>query len=95
MGTLLHPDDPERLGGYWLAARLGAGSQGVVYEAYDRTGARVAVKALHRDAQQFVRDRFGKEVDAARAVAPFCTARILDAALDADTPYIVRRPCRG
>ncbi|MGW1762990.1 protein kinase domain-containing protein [Streptomyces sp. NPDC002073] len=89
MGTLLHPDDPERLGGYWLAARLGAGSQGVVYEAYDRTGARVAVKALHRDAQQFVRDRFGKEVDAARAVAPFCTARILDAALDADTPYIV------
>ncbi|MER7763604.1 serine/threonine-protein kinase [Streptomyces sp. NPDC097619] len=89
MDTMLHPDDPERLGGYWLAARLGAGSQGVVYEAYDEQGARVAVKALHRDAQQFVRDRFAKEVEAARLVAPFCTARILDAAVAAEAPFIV------
>ncbi|MCB5167267.1 protein kinase [Streptomyces bambusae] len=89
MGSMLHPDDPERLGGYWLAARLGAGGQGVVYEAYDATGGRVAVKALHRDAEQFVRSRFAKEVDAARAVAPFCTARILDADVSDDAPYIV------
>ncbi|MFG1700456.1 protein kinase [Nonomuraea sp. NPDC049309] len=37
------PGDPERLGGYWLAARLGAGGRGVVYDAYDDEGRRFAV----------------------------------------------------
>ncbi|NYV75555.1 hypothetical protein HW445_14735, partial [Streptomyces sp. UH6] len=46
MATPLTAEDPERLGGYWLAARLGAGGQGVVYEAYDAAGARVALKTL-------------------------------------------------
>ncbi|MEW1868606.1 protein kinase [Streptomyces caelestis] len=78
MSTALGPDDPERLGGYWLAARLGSGGQGVVYEAYDAQGARVALKALHRGAEPFVRQRFGREATAARQVPPFCTARILD-----------------
>ncbi|MEV7417749.1 WD40 repeat domain-containing serine/threonine protein kinase [Streptomyces sp. NPDC089919] len=85
----LTPDDPQRIGGYWLAARLGAGGQGVVYEAYDAAGARVALKVLHRDADPFVRDRFGKEAEAAQRVAPFCTARVLDAAVDGDVPYLV------
>ncbi|MFJ5550040.1 protein kinase [Streptomyces sp. NPDC093225] len=88
-GTPLAPEDPQRIGPYWLAARLGAGGQGVVYEAYDADGARVALKALHRDADPFVRDRFGKEAEAARRVAAFCTARVLDAAVDGDTPYLV------
>src|SRR5262245_20534788 len=39
----LVPGDPERLGGYWLAARLGAGGRGVVYDAYDDEGRRFAV----------------------------------------------------
>ncbi|WP_329378875.1 WD40 repeat domain-containing serine/threonine protein kinase [Streptomyces sp. NBC_01716] len=97
MTTPLTPEDPERLGDYWIASRLGSGGQGVVYEAYDRGGARVAVKALRRDATQFVWDRFGKEAEAARKVAPFCTARILDVALppangaghEGAVPYIV------
>ncbi|WP_051796768.1 WD40 repeat domain-containing serine/threonine protein kinase [Streptomyces sp. NRRL S-87] len=88
-GTPLAPEDPQRIGPYWLASRLGAGGQGVVYEAYDADGARVALKALHRDADPFVRDRFGKEAEAARRVAAFCTARVLDAAVDGDTPYLV------
>ncbi|UBU11799.1 protein kinase domain-containing protein [Nonomuraea gerenzanensis] len=37
------PGDPERLGGCWLAARLGAGGRGVVYDAYDDEGRRFAV----------------------------------------------------
>ncbi|MFE6225983.1 protein kinase [Streptomyces sp. NPDC057854] len=88
-GSPLGPEDPERVGGYWLAARLGAGAQGVVYEAYDAAGARLALKLLRRDAGPFVRDRFAKEAEAARRVAPFCTARVLDASVQGDVPYLV------
>ncbi|MCZ9350701.1 hypothetical protein NGM36_12975 [Streptomyces mutabilis] len=77
MGSALTRDDPERIGGYWLAARLGAGGQGVVYEAYDASGTRYALKTLHREADPFLRDRFAREAEAARRVAAFCTARIL------------------
>lgn len=79
--------DPERIGGYAIARRLGSGGQGVVYEAYGRDGQRVALKALHQDAA--VRRPFDKEVTAARRVAAFCTARILDTDLDGAQPYIV------
>ncbi|MGW5265813.1 protein kinase domain-containing protein [Microbispora sp. NPDC004025] len=92
MVTVLLPGDPRRLGGYWLAGRLGEGGQGVVYEAYDEAGQRVAVKVLRpaggmEDEQ--ARARFAKEVDAARRVAPFCTARVIFADLEGPRPYIV------
>ncbi|MEZ0071009.1 serine/threonine-protein kinase [Planotetraspora sp. GP83] len=45
----LAPGDPRRIGDYWLAGRLGEGGQGVVYEAYDDAGRRVALKALRVD----------------------------------------------
>ncbi|MFD6798615.1 WD40 repeat domain-containing serine/threonine protein kinase [Streptomyces cyaneofuscatus] len=85
----LQTGDPERLGDYWLAARLGAGSQGVVYEAYNGAGTRVALKVVHYDASSFVRDRFVKELDSARRVASFCTAKILDSETQGERPYIV------
>ncbi|GLW21582.1 hypothetical protein Mame01_16250 [Microbispora amethystogenes] len=93
----LLPEDPERLGGYWLAGRLGAGGQGVVYEAYDSGGSRVAVKVLHGEAarDQELRGRFGREATAARRVASFCTARVLDAQLDGGQPYIVSEYVEG
>ncbi|MEW1836921.1 WD40 repeat domain-containing serine/threonine-protein kinase [Nonomuraea angiospora] len=78
-------DDPQRIGAYWLAGRLGAGGQGVVYDAYDGDGRRVAVKVLHAAD----RDRMRRESTAARRVASFCTARVLDVELDGDKPYIV------
>ncbi|MEU7894159.1 serine/threonine-protein kinase [Nonomuraea sp. NPDC049152] len=81
----LLPGDPQRLGGYWLAGRLGSGGQGVVYQAYDDSGARVAIKVLHNPDK----DRFVKEVTAARRVASFCTAKILAFDFDAAEPYIV------
>ncbi|MGW0591417.1 protein kinase domain-containing protein [Streptosporangium sp. NPDC002607] len=97
MSTTLIDGDPQRLGGYWLAGRLGAGGQGVVYEAYDAAGRRVAVKVLHGDAgsDPELRERFGREAAAARRVASFCTAGVLDADLDGPRPYIVSEYVEG
>ncbi|MFC7384681.1 protein kinase domain-containing protein [Sphaerisporangium rhizosphaerae] len=91
VASALSAGDPPRLGDYWLAGRLGAGGQGVVYEAYDAEGVRVAIKVLHADtaADPDLRSRFGREATAARRVASFCTARVLAVDLDAPKPYIV------
>ncbi|MEV7806301.1 WD40 repeat domain-containing serine/threonine-protein kinase [Microbispora sp. NPDC088329] len=95
-GTLL-PEDPERLGEYWLSGRLGSGGQGVVYEAYDGEGRRVAVKVLHGDAaaDPELRERFGREAAAARRVASFCTAPVIAAELEGPRPYIVSEYVEG
>ncbi|WP_066942432.1 serine/threonine-protein kinase [Microtetraspora fusca] len=95
--SALLPGDPPRLGDYWLAGRVGAGGQGVVYEAYDPEGVRVAVKVLHGDAASDpdLRARFGKEATAARRVASFCTARVLAVDLDGPKPYIVSEYVEG
>nr|BFE85614.1 hypothetical protein GCM10020093_082150 [Planobispora longispora] len=97
MSSGLIDGDPQRLGGYWLAGRLGAGGQGVVYEAYDAEGRRVAVKVLHGDAgtDAELRQRFGREATAARKVASFCTAAVIDADLDGPRPYIVSEYVEG
>ncbi|MFI7226693.1 protein kinase [Nonomuraea angiospora] len=87
----LAPGDPVKIGKYWLAGRLGSGVQGVVYEAYDDDGGRYALKVLHAE----VRDRLAKEVAAARRVASFCTARVIDADPAATPPYIVSEYVEG
>ena len=89
--SALTPDDPQRIGEYVLAARLGVGGQGVVYEAYGPDGGRVALKMLHRAAAAIPgsRGRLAKEVASARRVASFCTARVLAADSLAEQPYIV------
>ncbi|SDM12379.1 serine/threonine-protein kinase [Nonomuraea jiangxiensis] len=80
-----------QFGGYWLGRRLGAGGQGVVYEAYGASGERVAIKLLRLDRADSsdARARFAKEVAAAERVAGFCTARVIAADLGAAEPYIV------
>ncbi|MBO2455503.1 protein kinase [Actinomadura barringtoniae] len=90
MPVPLMESDPKQLGPYWLAARLGAGGQGVVYEGYDAQGSRVAVKALHADAvDEQIRSGLRKEISALQRVAAFCTARIIAADPDGAPPYIV------
>ncbi|WP_371780188.1 protein kinase domain-containing protein [Streptosporangium subroseum] len=85
------PEDLEQVGGYRLIRRLGSGGQGVVYLGRAPAGGDVAVKVLHSwmadDAD--ARRRFLREVDVARRVAPFCTARVLDMGLHGNRPYIV------
>ncbi|GAA4088264.1 bifunctional serine/threonine-protein kinase/ABC transporter substrate-binding protein [Actinomadura miaoliensis] len=91
MADPLLPDDPTALGAYTLEKRLGEGGQGVVYAGRDGDGRQVAVKLLHARLSDdpSARTRFVRELEAAERVAPFCTARILDADVDGDRPYIV------
>ncbi|TDD38335.1 serine/threonine protein kinase [Actinomadura sp. KC06] len=90
-GSPLQAHDPAAVGGYRLVARLGEGGQGVVYLAEDSEGRRVAVKCLkvRLDGDAKARERFAAEVAAAKRVAEFCTARVLDADLDGSVPYLV------
>ncbi|MEU4329905.1 serine/threonine-protein kinase [Nonomuraea dietziae] len=93
MGDALIDGDPQRLGGYWLAGRVGEGGQGVVYEGYDAEGQRVAIKVFRGDPS--VQPRLAKEAAAARRVPAFCTARVLDADLEGPRPYIVSEYVEG
>ncbi|HST83640.1 MAG TPA: protein kinase [Kineosporiaceae bacterium] len=88
--TDLRPGDPEQIAGYRIVSRLGAGGQGVVYLATAPSGGRVAIKQLRFGPDDDrARQQFAKEVAAARLVAPFCTAQVLDADLDGPSPYVV------
>jgi serine/threonine protein kinase len=87
----LRPGDPRMLGPYRLRSRLGRGGMGQVYLGLSRSGRLVAVKVVRpelADDSQF-RRRFEREVAAARAVAGFYTAPVVDADPDADPPWLV------
>lgn len=87
----LQADDPGWVGGYRLLARLGSGGMGVVYLGRSPGGRAVAVKVvrdgLGRDAHY--RARFHREVAAARKVTGTFTAPLLDAAPEAEVPWLV------
>jgi serine/threonine protein kinase len=87
----LHATDPDRLGVYQLAGRLGSGGMGVVYLGHDPRGGYVAIKLVHTAlaGDPEFRDRFRSEVDRARQVPSFCTAEVLDADLAHWPPYLV------
>jgi len=90
--TPLEPGDPRTIGRYGLTGRLGTGGMGTVYLGRALAGGPlVAVKVVHAElaADPEFRARFADEVAAARRVAPFCTARVLDADPSAGAPYLV------
>ncbi|MGK5671787.1 protein kinase domain-containing protein [Micromonospora sp. URMC 106] len=94
--TPLWSHDPVTAGPYRLVGRLGAGGQGVVYLGEDDQGHRVAVKMINIDLRDpRARSQFMKEIAAARRVAPFCTAQVLFADVDGETPYVVSEFIEG
>jgi len=74
------PGDPEAIGPYQVLGRLGGGGMGTVYLAAAADGGRVAIKVVRAEltGDEAFLARFRREVDAARRVAGFCTARVLD-----------------
>src|SRR4249919_4375105 len=92
----LQADDPRRVGHYRLTGRIdsraGADeSTSRVFMAKMVDDGEVIVTLLGRErvADAAARDRFTAEARVARRVAPFCTARILDAGIERGDPYLV------
>ncbi|GGO18933.1 hypothetical protein GCM10010116_38120 [Microbispora rosea subsp. aerata] len=79
------------IGPYVPIRRLGEGGMGIVYLARDPEGRQVALKVMRPElaALEEFRARFRKEAEAAKRVARFCTAPLLDAGLDGDRHYLV------
>ena len=82
--------DLERIGPYRVLRPLGAGGMGQVYLAQSPGGRTVAVKVIRPDlvAGRGFRERFAREVAAARGVSGLYTAAVIDADPDADLPWM-------
>ncbi|GAA2511646.1 hypothetical protein Ahu01nite_066940 [Winogradskya humida] len=74
-----------------MISRLGQGGMGDVFLARDPAGTPVAVKVIRAQyaLDENFRARFRSEVNRAREVPAFCTAEVLDADPDHETPYLV------
>ncbi|HLU73165.1 MAG TPA: serine/threonine-protein kinase, partial [Nonomuraea sp.] len=85
------------IGGYALRRVLGRGGMGEVHLATTPTGGLAAVKVIRPELARdpAFRRRFEREVAAARRVARFCTAPVLDAGLDGDVAYLVTEYVKG
>ncbi|GAA1638607.1 serine/threonine protein kinase [Actinoplanes couchii] len=79
------------LGRYELLRLLGEGGMGSVWLGRDPSGTLVAIKVIKAEHARDLnfRARFRSEVNRARAVPAFCTAEVLDADPDHETPYLV------
>ncbi|MER7551787.1 PQQ-binding-like beta-propeller repeat protein [Streptomyces anulatus] len=93
----LRGGDPVEIGGYPLEERLGSGGMGTVFLARTSSGRPVAIKLIH---QQFAGDdefriRFRQEVAAARRVSGAFTAAVVDAAPEAEQPWMATTYIEG
>ncbi|MEU6260427.1 protein kinase [Streptomyces sp. NPDC047043] len=85
------------LGHYQVAELLGAGGMGEVYLAHSPSGRAVAVKVIREDlaARPGFRERFAREVQAARQVSGAFTAPVLDADTTSDVPWMATQYVAG
>ncbi|WP_433500308.1 serine/threonine-protein kinase [Sphaerimonospora sp. CA-214678] len=86
-----------RVGPYALLERLGRGGMGEVYLAANRRGEHVALKMLRDpiESDPDARLRLEREVRALRRVESPYVARVLDADLAGDRPYLVMEYIEG
>ncbi|WP_256725885.1 serine/threonine-protein kinase [Streptomyces sp. IMTB 2501] len=87
----LREGDPRRIDRYRLTARLGQGGMGTVYLGHSPGERLVAVKVIQRElaADPAFRQRFAREISAARKVGGFHTASVVDADAHGDPPWLV------
>ncbi|MEU6332474.1 serine/threonine-protein kinase, partial [Streptomyces sp. NPDC047049] len=93
----LRAGDPAEIGGYPLEARLGSGGMGTVFLARTSSGRRIAIKLIHPQfaADDEFRIRFRQEVAAARQVSGAFTAAVVDAAPEAEQPWMATTYIQG
>ncbi|WP_329092757.1 serine/threonine-protein kinase [Actinomadura citrea] len=86
----LRSDDPRQVGPHRLDGRLGAGGMGEVFLGSSPSGRRVAVKVVRSEyaADPGFRERFAREIEAARKVGGFHTAQVVDADPEAASPWM-------
>ncbi|MFK4108226.1 protein kinase [Streptomyces sp. NPDC002176] len=86
----LQADDPVVVGGYRLAARIGAGGMGRVYLSHTQGGRPVAIKVVRSELADdpAFRRRFRREIAAARRVRGAYTAELIDADPEAEPPWL-------
>ena len=89
--SALRPGDPRRVGGYRLTGLLGEGGMGQVFLGRSRAGRLVAVKLIRPEyaRQPAFRERFAREVAAARMVGGFHAVQVVDADPRAERPWMV------
>ncbi|WP_344979848.1 serine/threonine-protein kinase [Streptosporangium fragile] len=80
-----------------MLSQLGRGGMGTVYLGESPDGQRVAIKVINPEYSQHeqFRMRFRREADAAQRVRRFCTAAVVEAALDGDQLYVVTEYVAG
>ena len=90
MAQELQPQDPRKVGPYWLLGRLGGGGMGQVFLGQSPGGRLIAVKVVRAELaeQAPFRNRFAREVAAARTVSGLFTAAVVDADVDAPVPWL-------
>ncbi|AEW97647.1 putative protein kinase [Streptantibioticus cattleyicolor NRRL 8057 = DSM 46488] len=93
----LRREDPRVVGSFRLHRRLGAGGMGVVYLGSDKRGQRVALKVIRPELAEDseFRQRFAREVSAARRIRGGCTARLVAADLETERPWFATQYVPG
>ncbi|MFD0891492.1 protein kinase, partial [Streptosporangium algeriense] len=87
----LNAGDSFQIGRYRVVGQLGRGGMGTVYLGEAPDGQRVAIKVINPEYSRHdqFRMRFRREADAAQRVRRFCTAAVIETALDGDQLYVV------
>lgn len=93
----LRDGDPARIGPYRLLMRLGAGAMGQVYLGEGADGRQVAVKLLNAAfaGSPEYRQRFAREVEAAKRVEGARTGHVVDADPGAERPWLATEHVPG